>query len=76
MVTAAYARMMTDYNAEMNRRFFAAAGRLSDAARRQEASVSICSADACSSFLAGLCRTCRELASVRRWRLVDEDGEI
>jgi uncharacterized damage-inducible protein DinB len=34
MITPAYVRTMAAYNAEMNRRLFAAAGRLSDAERR------------------------------------------
>ena len=36
MITVAYVRLMAAYNAEMNRRLYAAAGRLSDAARRQQ----------------------------------------
>jgi uncharacterized damage-inducible protein DinB len=36
MITPAYVQLMAAYNAEMNRRLYAAAGRLSDAARRQE----------------------------------------
>ena len=36
MITPAYVRTMAAYNAEMNRRLFAAAARLSDAARRQD----------------------------------------
>ena len=35
MITPAYIRTMAEYNAEMNRRLFAAASRLSDAQRRQ-----------------------------------------
>ena len=35
-VSVAYVRMMTAYNAEMNRRLYDAAGRLTDEARRQE----------------------------------------
>ena len=35
MITPAYVRLMAQYNAEMNRRLYAAAGRLSDAERRQ-----------------------------------------
>jgi uncharacterized damage-inducible protein DinB len=35
MITPAYARTMAAYNAEMNRRVYAAAGRLPDAARRE-----------------------------------------
>jgi uncharacterized damage-inducible protein DinB len=34
MITTAYVRTMAAYNAEMNRRLYAAAGRLSDAERR------------------------------------------
>jgi len=34
MITAAYVRLMAEYNAEMNRRLYAAASRLSDADRR------------------------------------------
>src|SRR5882762_1380078 len=34
MITSAYVRTMAAYNAEMNRRLYAAAGRLSDAERR------------------------------------------
>ncbi len=34
MITAAYVRTMAAYNAEMNRRLYAAAGRLSEAERR------------------------------------------
>ena len=34
MITPAYARTMAAYNAEMNRRLYGAAGRLSDAERR------------------------------------------
>lgn len=37
MLTPAWCRMMAAYNAEMNRRFYAAAARLPDAVRRQEA---------------------------------------
>ncbi len=36
MITPAYARTMAAYNAEMNRRLYAAAGRLDDAARKAE----------------------------------------
>ncbi|MBC9176264.1 DinB family protein [Pseudoroseomonas ludipueritiae] len=36
MITPAWCRMMAAYNAEMNRRFYAAAARLPDAARRRE----------------------------------------
>lgn len=36
MATVGYVRMMAAYNAEMNRRLYAAAGRLDDAARRQD----------------------------------------
>lgn len=36
MITPAYARTMAAYNAEMNRRVYAAAGRLGEAARRAE----------------------------------------
>ncbi len=36
MITPAYARTMAAYNAEMNRRVYAAAGRLDEAARRAE----------------------------------------
>ena len=36
MITAAYATMMATYNAEMNRRIYAAAARISDAARRTD----------------------------------------
>ncbi len=35
MITPAYIRTMAEYNAEMNRRLYGAAARLSDAARRQ-----------------------------------------
>jgi uncharacterized damage-inducible protein DinB len=35
MITSAYVRTMAAYNAEMNRRLYAAASRLSDAERRQ-----------------------------------------
>jgi uncharacterized damage-inducible protein DinB len=35
MITPAYLRTMAEYNAEMNRRLYAAAARLSDAERRQ-----------------------------------------
>jgi uncharacterized damage-inducible protein DinB len=35
MITPAYVRMMAVYNAEMNRRLYAAGGRLTDSARRQ-----------------------------------------
>ena len=34
MITPAYSRTMAAYNSEMNRRIYAAAGRLSDAERR------------------------------------------
>lgn len=37
MITPAYVRTMAAYNREMNRRLYAAAGRLSDAERRREA---------------------------------------
>ncbi len=36
LVTPAWVRMMADYNAEMNRRLYAAAARLDDAERRRE----------------------------------------
>ena len=36
MITAGYARTMAAYNAEMNRRLYAAAGRLDDAERRAD----------------------------------------
>jgi len=36
MITPAYARTMAAYNAEMNRRLYAAASRLTDEARRQQ----------------------------------------
>lgn len=36
MITPAYARTMAAYNAEMNKRIYAAAGRLDDAVRRAE----------------------------------------
>jgi uncharacterized damage-inducible protein DinB len=36
MFTPAYVRLMAGYNAEMNRRIYAAAGRLHDAERRRE----------------------------------------
>jgi uncharacterized damage-inducible protein DinB len=36
VITAAYATMMATYNAEMNRRIYAAAARISDAERRAE----------------------------------------
>lgn len=36
MITPAYVRTMAAYNAEMNRRLYAAAARLTDAARREE----------------------------------------
>ena len=36
MITPAYVRIQSAYNAEMNRRLYAAAGRLSDAERRQD----------------------------------------
>ena len=36
MITAAYATMMARYNAEMNRRTYAASSRLSDAERRAD----------------------------------------
>jgi uncharacterized damage-inducible protein DinB len=36
MITPGWVRMMAAYNAEMNRRLYAAADRLGDAARRQE----------------------------------------
>lgn len=36
MITPAYVQTMAAYNAEMNRRWYAAAGRLSDAERRQD----------------------------------------
>lgn len=35
MITPAYVRTMAAYNAEMNRRLYGAAARLSDAERRQ-----------------------------------------
>ena len=35
MITPAYIRAMAEYNAEMNRRLYGAAARLSDAERRQ-----------------------------------------
>lgn len=35
MITPSYVRIMAAYNAEMNRRLYAAAGRLPDAARRE-----------------------------------------
>src|SRR5260370_40314271 len=35
MITAAYIRTMAEYNAEMNRRLYGAASRLSDAERRE-----------------------------------------
>jgi uncharacterized damage-inducible protein DinB len=36
MITPAYVRLMADYNAEMNRRLYAAAARLTDAERRAD----------------------------------------
>ena len=36
MITAAYVRLMAEYNAEMNRRLYAAAARLSDAERKAD----------------------------------------
>ncbi len=36
MITPAYVRLMADYNAEMNRRLYAAAARLSDAERKAD----------------------------------------
>ena len=36
MITPAYVRLMADYNAEMNRRLYEAAGRLSDAERKAD----------------------------------------
>jgi uncharacterized damage-inducible protein DinB len=36
MITPEWVRLMAGYNAEMNRRLYAAAGRLDDAARRQQ----------------------------------------
>ena len=36
MITPAYVRMMAAYNAEMNRRVYGAAARLSDASRRED----------------------------------------
>lgn len=36
MIAVEYLQLMAAYNAEMNRRLYAAAGRLTDAARRQE----------------------------------------
>lgn len=36
MIDPAYVRLMAEYNAEMNRRFFGAAWRLSDAQRRED----------------------------------------
>ena len=36
MITPAFVRLMADYNAEMNRRLYAAAARLSDAERRAD----------------------------------------
>src|SRR5215813_8050142 len=36
MITPAYVRTMAEYNAEMNRRLYAAANRLSDAERRRD----------------------------------------
>ena len=35
MITPAYIRTMAEYNAEMNRRLYAAAARLSDTERRE-----------------------------------------
>jgi len=35
MITPAYIRTMAEYNAEMNRRLYGAAARISDAERRQ-----------------------------------------
>ena len=39
MITPAYVRLMAAYNAEMNRRVYAAAGRIADAARRADRGV-------------------------------------
>ena len=36
MITPAYVRTMAAYNSEINRRFYAAASRLSDAERKRE----------------------------------------
>jgi uncharacterized damage-inducible protein DinB len=36
MITSAYVRTMAAYNAEMNRRLYAAASRLTDETRRQQ----------------------------------------
>ena len=36
MITPAYVRLMAEYNAEMNRRLYAAAARLTDAERRTD----------------------------------------
>jgi uncharacterized damage-inducible protein DinB len=36
MISPAFARVMADYNAELNRRVYAAAGRLTDARRRED----------------------------------------
>lgn len=36
MITPSYVRVMADYNSEMNRRLYAAAGRLTDAQRRAD----------------------------------------
>jgi uncharacterized damage-inducible protein DinB len=36
MITAAYVRLMAEYNAEMNRRLYAAAARLTDAERKAD----------------------------------------
>ena len=40
MITASYVRTMAAYNAEMNRRLYAAAARLPDAERRARAALS------------------------------------
>lgn len=36
MISLSYLQLMAAYNAEMNRRVYAAAGRLDDAARRED----------------------------------------
>jgi uncharacterized damage-inducible protein DinB len=51
MITPAWVRMMAGYNAEMNRRLYAAAGRLEDAERRRERGAFFGSIDATLNHL-------------------------
>jgi len=51
MITQAWVRMMAGYNAEMNRRLYAAAGRLDDEARRRDRGAFFGSVDATLNHL-------------------------